>query len=195
MANGCAGYIGRIGSAGALALGLLGAGTAAAAVKDAAPNGFTIENEQVVAVDPGTAWKALVEDIDRWWPKDHTWWGAASTLSIDARAGGCFCEIGRDGQQQAQHMTVSFVDPGKTLRLLGGLGPLQGMGLSGAMEFRLSPGRDGGTRIVLHYRAGGYTPDDLSKFVAVVDKVQGVQLGGLADYLRRREPPKAGAER
>lgn len=193
MAN--IGYIARIGSVGVLALALLGAGNAAAAVKDAAPNGFTIENEQVVAVDPGTAWKALVEDIDRWWPKDHTWWGAASTLSIDPRAGGCFCEIGRDGKQQAQHMTVGFVDPGKTLRLLGGLGPLQGMGLSGAMEFRLSPGQDGGTRIVLHYRTGGYTPDDLSKFAAVVDKVQGLQLGGLTDYLRRREPPKADAQR
>lgn len=179
---------------GAMALVVFGTGNAATAVKEAAPNGFSIENEQVVAVDQATAWKALVEDVDRWWPKDHTWWGAESTLSIDARAGGCFCEIGRDGKQQAQHMTVGFVDPGKTLRLLGGLGPLQGMGLSGAMEFRLSAVKDGGTRIVLHYRAGGYTPDDLSKFAALVDKVQGLQLGGLADYLRRgREPPKAGS--
>ena len=184
----------RLGWVGALGLALLGTGHAVAAVKDAAPNGFTIENEQVVPVDQATAWKALVEDVDRWWPKDHTWWGAESTLSIDARAGGCFCEIGRNGQQQAQHMTVSFVDPGKTLRLLGGLGPLQGMGLGGAMEFRLSPVNDGGTRIALHYRAGGYTPDDLSKFAALVDKVQGLQLGGLADYLRRaRDPAKAGS--
>lgn len=179
---------------GAMVLVVFGIGNAAAAVKEAAPNGFTIENEQVVAVDQATAWKALVGDVDRWWPKDHTWWGAESTLSIDARAGGCFCEIGRDGKQQAQHMTVGFVDPGKTLRLLGGLGPLQGMGLSGAMEFRLSPAKGGGTRIVLYYRAGGYTPDDLSKFAALVDKVQGLQLGGLADYLRRaREPAKAGS--
>jgi uncharacterized protein YndB with AHSA1/START domain len=184
----------RIARVAAMTLALLCAGNAAAAVKDAAPNGFTIENEQVVPVDQATAWKALVGDIDRWWPKDHTWWGAESTLSIDARAGGCFCEIGRDGKQQAQHMTVSFVDPGKTLRLLGGLGPLQGMGLNGAMEFRLSAAKDGGTRIVLHYRAGGYTPDDLSKFAALVDKVQGLQLGGLADYLRRaRDPAKAGS--
>ncbi|MEH6421770.1 SRPBCC family protein [Pseudomonas sp. CGJS7] len=170
----------------------LAAGGANAAVKDSAANGFTIENEQTVPVDPATAWKALTEDVDRWWPKDHTWWGAASTLSIDPRAGGCFCEIGRDGKQQAQHMSVSFVDPGKTLRLLGGLGPLQGMGVSGAMEFRLSPAKDGGTRIVLYYRAGGYGPDDLSKFVPVIDKVQALQLGGLADYLRK--PRAAGAK-
>lgn len=36
------------------------------------------------------------------------------------RVGGCFCEI--NGDQQAWHMAVSFVDPGKTLRLTGGLG-------------------------------------------------------------------------
>ncbi|UHQ25088.1 SRPBCC domain-containing protein [Lysobacter sp. 5GHs7-4] len=166
----------------AIALALAGL-PAAAAVKDAAKDGFTIENEQTVPVDAATAWKALVEDVDQWWPKDHTWWGKASKLSIDARAGGCFCEIG--GAQQAQHMTVSFVDPGKTLRLLGGLGPLQGMGLHGAAEFRLSPAEGGGTRIVFYYRAGGYTPDDLGKFAPVVDQVMGLQLGGLADHLRK----------
>lgn len=173
-----------------LAAGLLAlCGSAAAAVKDSSANGFTVENEQVVPVEPATAWNALVGEVDRWWPKDHTWWGGESRLSIEPRAGGCFCEIGRDGQQQALHMTVVFVDPGKTLRLLGGLGPLQGMGLSGAMEFRLAPVAQG-TRITLSYRAGGYTPDDLGKFVPVIDKVQGLQLGGLADYLRKPDPKK-----
>ena len=185
----------RIAMACAVAL-LLGAGGAAsAAVKDATANGFSIENEQVVPVDQATAWQALVGDVDRWWPKDHSWWGAQSRLSIEPRAGGCFCETGLDGRQQALHMTVSFVDPGKTLRLLGGLGPLQGMGLSGAMEFRLAPADGGGTRISLSYRAGGYTPDDLSKFAPVVDKVQAQQLLGLADYLRKpgARPGAAGA--
>lgn len=185
----------RIAMACAAALLLGASGAASAAVKDAAANGFSIENEQVVPVDQATAWQALVGDVDRWWPKDHSWWGAQSKLSIEPRAGGCFCEAGLDGQQQALHMTVSFVDPGKTLRLLGGLGPLQGMGLSGAMEFRLAPADSGGTRITLSYRAGGYTPDDLSKFAPVVDKVQGQQLLGLADYLRKpgARPGAAGA--
>jgi hypothetical protein len=81
---------------------------------------------------------------------------------------------------------VTFVDPGRTLRMTGGLGPLQGMGLDGALEWRLAPADDGGTKITLWYRAGGYTPDDLGKFVPVVDQVQGVQLGGLADFLRKQ---------
>ena len=162
-------------------------GTARAEVKDSAPNGFTIENSQVVPVDAATAWKALVDDVGRWWPKDHTWWGDASKLSIQARAGGCFCEV--DGERQAWHMTVTFVDPGSTLRMTGGLGPLQGMGLDGALEWRFAKAAEG-TKITLWYRAGGYTPDDISKFVPVVDQVQGQQLGGLADYLRAQAKDK-----
>lgn len=156
----------------------------AADVKNAARDGFTLENTVQVPTGIDASWQALVADVDQWWPADHTWWGDASKLSIDARAGGCFCEI--DGARQAQHMTVVFVDPPHTLRLLGGLGPLQGMGLHGALEFRLTPAEDGGTRIVLHYRVGGYGPDDLGKFAPVVDKVQAQQLGGLATLLRNR---------
>ena len=158
-----------------------------AEVKDASATGFTIENRQVVPVDAATAWQALVHEVDRWWPKDHSWWGSGSTLSIDPRAGGCFCESA--GDRQALHMTVAFVEPERTLRLLGGLGPLQGMGLHGAMEFRLAPAEAGGTSITLHYRVGGYSPDDLGEFAPVVDRVQGAQLKGLADYLGRAAAP------
>lgn len=166
-----------------LALLLACSATAHAAVKDSTAGGFTIENVEVVPVDADTAWTALVQGVDRWWPKDHSWWGKASKLSIDARAGGCFCEIA--GAQQALHMTVTFVDPGKTLRMVGGLGPLQGMGVNGALEFRLAPADGGGTRITLYYRAGGYSPDDLGKFAPVVDRVQAQQLRGLAEHLRQ----------
>lgn len=154
---------------------------ALAEVKDATPSGFTVENSADVPADAATAWKVLIEDVDSWWPKDHSWWGKASTLSIEARAGGCLCE--KAGNQQAQHMQVVFADPGKLLRMTGGLGPLQGMGLSGTLEFRLTT-ISTGTRIVLWYRAGGYTPDDLSKLAPVVDRVQALQLGGLAARLR-----------
>ena len=149
-------------------------------VKNAAASGFTIENTRVVPVDAGTAFKALVESVDRWWPKDHSWWGREGALSIEPRAGGCFCE--RAGSREAMHMLVTFVDPGRLLRMTGGLGPLQGMGLQGALEFRFAPAKDG-TAITLYYRVGGYTPDDLSTFAPVVDQVQGVQLGALAEFL------------
>ncbi|HEY0975019.1 MAG TPA: SRPBCC family protein [Solimonas sp.] len=166
-------------------LGVLLSAPAGAKVLDSSANGFTIENSVTVPVDAATAWNALTSDVGRWWPADHTWTGKATNLSIQARAGGCFCEI--DGAHQAQHMTVTYTEPGKLLRMVGGLGPLQGMGLSGTMEWRLAPADGGGTRITLWYRAGGYTPDDISKFVPVVDQVQAIQLGGLGDYLRKLE--------
>ena len=175
------------------AAALASPGPAHAEVKDAATGGFTLENAVQVPADAQTAWKALVEDVDRWWPADHTWWGAESALSIEPRAGGCFCE--RLGDRQALHMLVTFVDPGKRLRLTGGLGPLQGMGLHGALEFLLAPAPDGGTTITMSYRAGGYSPDDLSKLAPVVDKVQAQQLAGLADHVRGRRAPTAAPDR
>lgn len=56
----------------AAALALLWAPALCAEVKHARAQGFTIENVRVVATDPDTAWAALVDDVDRWWPKDHT---------------------------------------------------------------------------------------------------------------------------
>lgn len=164
----------------ALATGL-GPAVAGAEVVDASPRGFTLENVVEVPVDAATAWSALVEDVDAWWPADHTWWGAESTLTIEPRAGGCFCE--KHGDNEAQHLLVTYAEPGRLLRLTGGLGPLQGMGLDGVAEFRLAGADGGGTRITLFYRAGGYAPEDLEAFAPIVDQVQGMQLGGLARHL------------
>lgn len=160
---------------------------AKAAVKDSSASGFTLLNQADVPVDTATAWRALVNDVDKWWPSDHTWWGDARRLSIVAKPGGCFCE--RHGKQQAQHLVVTLVDPGRTLRLRGGLGPLEGMGLDGTLEFRLQPMAEGGTRITMWYRVGGYTPDDLAAFAPVVDRVQAQQLRGLADFLTAQVAP------
>lgn len=172
----------------AIGMSVLFASPIHAEVLDSGPAGFTLENVEIVPVDPDRAWRSLVDDIGRWWPSDHTWWGDATRLSLTPRAGGCFCEI--DGPRHAEHMRVVFVDPGRLLRLTGGLGPLQGMGLHGVLEWRLSPEADGGTRIAMFYRAGGYSPDDLAAFAAVVDRVQGGQLGALAEHLRRSVAPE-----
>lgn len=160
------------------------ASPALAEIRDAKPEGFTLENSITVPVDAKSAWRALVDDVGRWWPKDHTWWGDKSKLTIDARAGGCFCEI--DGKHQAQHMLVVMSNPPELLRMRGALGPLQGMGLDGVLEFRLAPAEGGeGTNITMFFRIGGYTPDDLSKFAPVVDSVQGQQIGGLKKFLEK----------
>ena len=154
--------------------------SAFAEVKDATPAGFTVENVEVVEATPAQAWSALTGQVDDWWLPDHRWWGAEGRLSIDARAGGCFCE--RAGVREAQHLQVVFVDAPTTLRMSGGLGPLQGMGLDGVLEFAIAE-VDGRTRITMRYRAGGYTPDDMTRLAPVVDSVLAQQLKSLAAHI------------
>ena len=50
---------------------------------------------------------ALTDDVGRWWNPEHSYSGVAANFSIDARAGGCFCERLKDGS--VAHMTVVFV--------------------------------------------------------------------------------------
>ena len=71
--------------------------------------------------------------IHEWWNAEHSWFGKAEAFTLDPVAGGCFCEI--DGNKQVMHMTVSFVNPNKEVRMLGGLGPLQMMAVTGAMTW------------------------------------------------------------
>lgn len=151
-----------------------------AEVLDAGPTGFTLQNERTVAVSPAVAWKALVNDIAQWWPAAHTWTGRAAHLRLDARAGGCFCETGEGWD--VEHQRVVFVRGERLLRLAGGLGPLQGMGLTGILEWRLDA-VENGTRITLWYRAGGYAPEDLTAVAPAVDAAQAQQLGGLVRHL------------
>lgn len=142
--------------------------------------GFIVENRVDVQATPEQVWKALVNDVGRWWPSDHTWYGNNANLSIDARANGCFCEI--EGDKQAMHMLVTFVEPPRMLRMTGGLGPLQGMGMYGALDWLIESSGQG-SRITLTYRVNGINPDGHAQFAPIVDQVQGLQLGGLATFL------------
>lgn len=154
---------------------------AQADVLDSGKLGFTVENSALVPVSPDQAWSALVNDIGLWWPADHTWFGDSKNLSIDARAGGCFCEL--DGPRQAKHLEVAHVAPGKLLRMLGALGPLQGMGLYGVLDWTFDAINSKQTRITLRHRVSGYVTEDLPAFAPIVDRVQAQQLNGLAQYL------------
>lgn len=171
----------RIGSFLLALMGVLAA-PAQAEVKHAAVNGFTLENTALVHVPPARVWQAMTAEVDRWWPKDHSWWGEASAMGIDQRPGGCFCEVAAAGQ--AQHLQVALVEPGKRLRMLGGLGPLQAMGLQGAAEWTLQPEGEG-TRVRWRYVVGGYSESALDALAPVVDRVQAQQLDGLVRWLER----------
>ncbi|MBN7820151.1 SRPBCC family protein [Bowmanella yangjiangensis] len=145
-----------------------------------ADHGFVLENRVQVNSTTEKTWQALTQDVSKWWPEDHTWWGKSANLSIEPQAGGCFCE--KDGGKQAMHMQVTFVEPGKLLRMSGGLGPLQGMGLYGALDWTLQANEQG-TEIILTYKVHGFSPEGFAELAPIVDYVQGLQLAGLADHL------------
>ena len=79
-------------------------------------------------------------------------------------------------------MQVVYAEPGLRLVMTGGLGPLQALGVSGAMVFELRPTQDGS---VLDYRysVSGYAPDGLNALAEPVDRVQLGQLHRLQAYL------------
>lgn len=164
-----------------LALWLLPLTTnAAAKVTHLDTHGFIVENQVMVEDERSHAWSALVNDVDQWWPKSHSWW--QGTFSIDAKAGGCFCE--HQGDNSAEHMRVSFAQPYHKLLMTGGLGPLQGMGMFGALEWRFEE-VEGGTLIVLTYRVSGIHPGGFAELSEIVARVQGAQLKALADYISK----------
>jgi hypothetical protein len=148
---------------------------ASADVVSSDSTGFHIKQAHRYEDGATNAYRVFVDDIDSWWPVDHTWFGADGTLTVDPVAGGCFCEIA--GDKQAQHMTVAYVDPGRVLRLTGGLGPLQGLGLNGTMTLTFSD-----SELTLEYIVSGYPSVDLTQLAPVVDKVLSLQMSSFTEF-------------
>ncbi|BFT30177.1 SRPBCC family protein [Alteromonas sp. D210916BOD_24] len=150
--------------------------------------GFSVTNESESKASVEVVYSHFIQHIDMWWPKDHTWW--EGTLNIDENAGGCFCETHNNAS--AAHMIISYVEPNKKVVMTGGLGPLQEMGIFGALTWQFSP-KDNpteGTRVTMTYHASGTihfngaqaTEKDAADLVQVIDKVQLQQLNALTHF-------------
>jgi uncharacterized protein YndB with AHSA1/START domain len=161
--------------------GLLAPALAWPEVKRAAPDGFTVEHRLPVTASPEEAWRVLVHP-ERWWPKDHTWSGDPGHLSLDANAGGCFCERWQDAS--VEHAKVIHVRPGRLLRMSGGLGPLQEMAVTGVLSVQLAS--DGSSSVAtVTYRVSGDASHQLDALAPVVDRVIGEQFGLFATLASR----------
>jgi uncharacterized protein YndB with AHSA1/START domain len=163
------------------------AGDALCEVKDSAANGFTSVHDVVIAASAARVFAALTTETSKWWDPAHTHSGDAGNLSMQLKAGGCFCERLPDGGV-VEHLRVVLVRPGGLLRLSGGLGPLQNMGNTGSMEFRLEPQEDGGTLLRYRYVVGGYYGRGLDTIAETVDQVQLGQLMRLKRYVEEGAP-------
>jgi uncharacterized protein YndB with AHSA1/START domain len=156
---------------------------AGAEVAEAAPGGFVSVHTVSVAASPAEAYAGIAR-IGAWWSAGHTYSGDAANLSLDPRAGGCFCEAMPDGGS-VEHMRVVQARPGALLRLAGGLGPLQADPVAAVLSFALTPQEGGGTRIAVSYRVAGPMQMGGERLAPLVDAVLAEQVTRLAQLLSR----------
>jgi hypothetical protein len=100
---------------------------------------------------------AALGEIGRWWDPAHTFSRDAANLSIELRAGGCFCERLKDG-------------------------PLQAEGVDGTLSWTLKP-VEGGTNVTLSYVVGGYIRTGMEQWAPRVDRVLDAQLQRLKGFV------------
>jgi uncharacterized protein YndB with AHSA1/START domain len=161
------------------------AGPTSAEVKSVAPNGFEVVSVATIAAPAERVYAAFGE-VGRWWDSSHTFSRDAANLSLELRAGGCFCERLKDGGS-VQHMQVVYAAPSAGLRLRGALGPLQMEGVDGSLSWTLKPG-EGGTNVTQSYVVGGYIRGGMEQWAPRVDRVLDEQLQRLKSYVEGKSP-------
>lgn len=163
--------------AGAAALLPLAA-PAAAEIVQATPAGFDVK--QVVTVDASITrtWTALLKP-QSWWDHDHTYSDDSANLSLDPRAGGCFCEAIPESKGAVEHARIVYIQGPRMLRMNGAIGPLQAEAVMGTMTFKLDPETATTTRVTLEYIVGGYVRAGADTLAPKVDEVLATQLIGL----------------
>ena len=181
--------IGRSLAAIALAAATIAA-PAAAEVTRTSEIGFTSRNQVEVAAAPREIWTLVIEP-GLWWSSGHTYSGDARNMTMDARPGGCFCEtIPAASAAPAgaiEHMRVIYAAPGSTLRMTGGLGPLQSEAVTGVLTMTFEPVGES-TKIVWEYTVGGYMRVPVETIAPLVDEVVGEQLRRLASLAETGSP-------
>ncbi len=162
---------------------LLVQSVAFAEVTTVGQGGFAVAHSMETQASTAEVYRAIVDNISKWWDGDHSWSGDAANLYFDARLGGCFCERLPDGGG-VEHLRIIYLAPEQEIRLLGALGPLQQMGVHGAMTWQMSAS-DTGTTVTFQYTVSGLPPTGGFEGLApVVDGVIGSQLQGLISFLK-----------
>jgi uncharacterized protein YndB with AHSA1/START domain len=173
---------------GALALQTLVLASAAhAKAKEATPASLLVEHTIATTAAPADVYRAVAQ-IDRWWSGKHTFSGSAANLSLEPRAGGCFCEKWADGS--VEHGRVIQTQRDRLVRLSSTLGPFLDMAVSGVLTFAIAPAKEPakGTTLVVTYRVSGDASHNLKALAAPVDQVIGEQATRLGHFVDTGKP-------
>jgi hypothetical protein len=163
-----------IGAIATLVLALALAAPARSEVKSVTPSGFEVPTVTTIAA-PAERVDAAFGEVARWWSPSHTFSKDAANLSLELRAGSCFCERLKDGGSV----------PGEGLRLRGALGPLQTQGVDGTLSWSLKP-VEGGIGVNQSYVVGGYIRGGMKQWAARVDRVLDEQLRQLKTFVESK---------
>lgn len=154
-------------------------------VADSASNGFTVKIAVQIQAPPEAVYRRLIQ-VAGWWSPAHTFSQDAKNLSLDPKAGGCFCEVLPNGGS-VRHMQVLMVAPDKSLVLSGALGPLQALAATGTMSIELAPA-SGETKLTATYAVNGYLPAGMNTWAGPVDRVLGEQFSRLKNLVEHGDP-------
>src|SRR6516164_1275968 len=143
-----------------LILALTVAGPATAEVKSATPNGFEVVSTVTIAAPADRVYSAFGE-VGRWCSSSHTFSRDSANLSLELRAGGCFCE-----------------------RLKNGGSVQQLEGVDGTLAWILKAA-EGGTSVTRSYVVGGYIRGGMEQWAPRVDPVLDEQLQQLKSFVER----------
>jgi hypothetical protein len=145
-------------------------------VKSAAADGMVLQVKGEVALSRDEAWSRLLNPAT-WWSSAHTYSQNAKNLSIDAVAGGCWCELWDKGE--VEHGRVIYLVRNQAVRFNAPLGPLQGLGVNAVLTFTLVDGSAAGrTAITADMIVVGSSLSGLDKLAPIVDQVLTEQVKG-----------------
>jgi hypothetical protein len=167
--------------AGAIVLNTMCA-PATAEVKASAPDGLTFQYKGQIALPRETAWKRLLA-VGTWWNGAHSYSGDAANMTVDAVAGGCWCEKWAGGE--VEHGRVVATMNNEMVRFQTALGPLQGLGVTAVMTWTLANGPSPDTTsITMDYSVVGSSLTNLVPMAAPVDGVLQEQFNRLVASTR-----------
>ena len=81
------------------------AAPAAAEVVSVTPQGFEVSRTVAIAASPDAVYAALGR-IGSWWNPAHSYSGDPRNMTLDPRAGGCFCETNLANGGSVEHGRV-----------------------------------------------------------------------------------------